>query len=346
MNFYRGLPFGQVREDPAVELFVADQVNRLQKGVIIASAGCTAFSLATRPAYWTVLDGNPVQIHMCLLKQALLSTCSQEEVLEALQGSPAAAYARVTLFPDTRAYWDGRIGKIRGGLNHCGRVDRMLDALAYVYRRFLRRTGEVEAFLNLADPAVQRAILDREWQGKVWRACFHLAMANPILRWLYGPLVTAFPRGFAEIFRHQVESALCDRPAAENLYLWQLFLGRYPEGRAPYYIEHLEQLRPQLAGMEFRHSALQPWLDGQRDLNFLGLSNVLETADDEETAALCASIARAGRSGALVVLRRIIPRSHRQGAERYLRYRDDLSRTAATLESGCFCRTVEVYEVP
>ena len=111
-------------------------------------------------------------------------------------------------------------------------------------------------------------------------------------------------------------------------------------------MENLDRLRPRIKDLEFYHSPVQAWRNGQQDLDFLGLSNVLETANDEETAFLCASVARAGRSGALVVLRRIIPRSHRSGAEGHLRYSNDLTRVAERLESGCFCRTIEVYEVP
>jgi S-adenosylmethionine:diacylglycerol 3-amino-3-carboxypropyl transferase len=328
-----------------VELFVADQCARLERGLIIASAGCTAFSMLTRPGRWTALDFNPEQIQLCQLKRALLRQRSREEVEEALQGN--FVLDGLQLPEETRRYWTPRVKKLNHGLNHSGRADRMLDALAWFYRRWLQRPGEVEAFFHLEDPAIQRLRFEQRWNTPVWRLSFRLALANPLLRLVFGALTGVFPRDFSELLRGQVEQALTERAVASNLYLWQLFLGRYPEGHCPVYLEQLETIRPRLDQLDLVQADLPGWLAAQPSdsLDFLGFSNVLETASEVEAERLCALTARAARSGALVVFRRIVPRSHQRAAEGQLRFRPDLTRDAAGLESGCFCRTVEVFEV-
>lgn len=312
MSFFRGLPFAQVREDAEVELFVAGQ-RPIERGLIIASAGCTALALAPRGGHWTALDSNPAQLELCQLKARLLTNGNRDRILPLLR---------------------------------TGRVDRMLDGLACLYRYGLFRNARVREFFNLDDLAAQRQHFESYWDGRLWRGCFQLAIGQPLLfmRWFFGSLTHSFPPNLATHLRHEVEAALLRSPARQNPYLWQLFLGGYPPGVWPPYLGDLPR---DLSGLEWVKGDLLEWLEEQPSdsLDFFGLSNVPELASGPEIARLGKALVRVGRPGALVVLRRIIPRSYRPDLGEGLVFADALSRRARELERGCFCRTIEVFEV-
>lgn len=318
MIFWRGLPFGQVREDPAVEQAALERLDRLEQGVVIASAGCTGFALASlRRARWTLLDQNPRQLELCALKRRMLLELPREEVLAALDRDAGPALRKL-----------GLPARARRGLNHCGGADRFMEALAWFYR------GRAERFLQLDHPEQQRREFQRCWDGLFWRWGWRLVLSRPLLGWLYGALLTD-----RDFMPRQVQQAMTERPARTNLYLWQALLGRYPPDRLPLYLERLD--RAALAEVELVCSEAGAWLDRQSGLDFLALSNILEVTPDEQVARFCARVAGAARSGALVVLRRILPRSFR-ACSGPLQFVEDLSG----YESGCFCRTAELYRVP
>lgn len=312
MSFFRGLPFAQVREDAEVELFVASQ-RPIEHGLIIASAGCTALALAHRGGHWTALDSNPAQIELCRHKAGLLAKGDRQAILPLLRQ---------------------------------GRVDRMLDGLACLYRYGLFRDARVREFLNLNDLAAQRQHFDRYWDGRLWRSCFGLAIGQPLffLRWFFGSLTDSFPPELAAHIRQEVEAALLRSPARQNLYLWQLFLGQYPPGVWPAY---LRELPLNLGGLEWLQGDLLEWLEAQPSgsLDFFGLSNVPELATAAEVARLGRAVTRVARPGAMVVLRRILPRSYRAELGEGLSFAEALSARARELERGCFCRTIEVFQV-
>lgn len=314
MIFWRGLPFGQVREDPAVELYALAQVQSLKRGVVIASAGCTGFALASaRKAHWTLLDQNPNQIKLCQLKRRMLLELPLDEFVQALDQDARPACRKLGL--------ELEAGK--RGLNHCGHADRMIARLSQIYRR------KSEQFLQLDDPRTQERVFRQCWDTGLWRLGWRITQAM---------LCLVYRRPVPNFMPELVREAMCSRPAASNLYLWQAFLQRYPPGQLPAYVTLLS--KPALYSLELAQSEAGAWLERQGDLDFLALSNILEVTPDSDVGAFCARIARAARPGALVVLRSILPRSFRKFAHP-LQFVEDLS----PLESGCFCRTAELYRV-
>jgi S-adenosylmethionine:diacylglycerol 3-amino-3-carboxypropyl transferase len=286
--FWRGLPFGQVREDPAVELYALELLPRVSRAVVIASAGCTGFALAmSRKAHWTLLDQNPNQIALCQLKRRMLLELPLDEVVHALDHDARPACRKLGLEFEAGLQ----------GLNHCGHADRMIARLSRLYRK------KSERFFQLDDPQEQERVFRQSWDTWFWHLGWRLTQA--VLCLVYKRPVPNFMPGL-------VRRAMCARPAATNLYLWQAFLQRYPPGRLPAYLRLLS--KPALYSLELVQSEAGTWLDGQRDLDFMGFSNILEVTPDDQAGRFCQKIARAGRSGALVVLRSILPRTFRTSA--------------------------------
>ena len=63
------LAFAQVREDPQIDRFIVDRAGGAVRVCMVASGGCTAAVLATRPnvAAIHLVDANPVRVSVAPL---------------------------------------------------------------------------------------------------------------------------------------------------------------------------------------------------------------------------------------------------------------------------------------
>lgn len=346
-RFWRSsLPhFGQMREDPGAELEVLRQVASPRRILAVASAGCTAFTLAAHTkATLHAVDVSPAQIHLCHLKQTVLTRFERDEVLHALDedARPAFLQIRDSMEPESEMYWADRQHRLARGLNRVGRVDRWMGLGLRLFHLLVKSRSRCRDFLSLDDPREQGQRFREGWDGLLWRSAFRAGLSRPVMMALYGSLARGLPVDCARVMRQRMERFLTAFPAARNPWLWQTFLERYPPGLGPSYLE--PPYDPERFGrVRFEAADAADWLERQEpgSVDFVALSNVLEVAPQDDCRRLLTAAGRALRSGGLVCLRFMFPRDLPECPG--LEPAPELEARLGALDRSFFCNRFRVF---
>src|SRR5262249_7975888 len=98
--------------------------------------------------------------------------------------------------------------------------------------------------------------------------------------------------------------ALATLPAADNPYLWQVLLGRYPDGACLPWLDAPAPART--PGVTWAQSFMAPALRAVEDAyDFVHLSNILDWLSEDEATATLALAWRALRPGGWVLVRQL-----------------------------------------
>lgn len=241
----RGILFGQMYEDPSIELAAFPAGGRV---FAIASAGCTARALAQRHDV-VACDINPPQL----------------------------AYAQR-----------------RGTLPETGAAERLMRFLRAFTPLLGWRRAALAEFLALDDPAAQLRFWRLHLDTRRFRGGFDLALSPRWLRFVYSaPLLAVLPDRFGAVLRARLERGFALHPNATNPYARALFAGEPIPSPAP--SRPIEWQAADAAG--FLESCVPQSFDA------FTLSNILDGAAPAYAERLARAVARAGRSGAPVVLR-------------------------------------------
>lgn len=313
------LHFAQVREDPELEIR-ALAVGPEETAVVVGSGGCTVLSLLAAGAGNVVaVDVNPAQNHVLELKLAAATRLGRGRAVRFLGGWAMAGTARLAgyrrirdgLTPPARRYWDARPRAIARGVLEAGTTERYLRASASLLR-LVHPRRRIEQLLACASVEEQRALYEREWNNRRWRALFALVGGKAALQRVYRPdfFRHAGEARYASHFRDRVEHTLTRIPVARNYFLHQLLTGLYPAdpGALPRYLA--EQCRLEGAAERLRivdggfAACLGTLPDASVDA--FALSNICEWMPPAEVDALFAAIHRTARPGARVVLRNFV----------------------------------------
>jgi len=157
-----------------------------------------------------------------------------------------------------------------------------------------RRT--VEAFLDLVDPAEQRAFWHRHLDTRTFRLGFDTMLSLTGLRTFYAsPFLAILPAHFGRVMRGRMERCFQTHPNRSNPFARALLLGELsPESRAA--PAHPIQLVLSDAAA-YLESCVPGSFDG------FTLSNVLDGAGTSYRDRLFAAVQRAGSRDSVVVLR-------------------------------------------
>jgi S-adenosylmethionine-diacylglycerol 3-amino-3-carboxypropyl transferase len=282
--------FAQVREDPLIDLAVLEPIHREHpnpnsglSALMIASGGCTAAFLCASGmlSQLHLVDINPAQMELCRLKLHLLQTTD-----------PAMRLQRM-----------GHLPADMKGIDHQGRYEVLFVHLREAMRDSL---AELEAVLRLDDPAERSArIAPQTKLGNVLDDAFDDVMALENLVALFGSQATQnsrvpFSRHFAERTRHAIASL----PTADNPYLWQLLLGRFPEGVSyPWFTAAPPRQLPRITEtISTVDAALAPHRD---DFDFVHLSNALDWLSADQARTTLRLAYDALRPGGCVLIRQL-----------------------------------------
>jgi S-adenosylmethionine-diacylglycerol 3-amino-3-carboxypropyl transferase len=344
--------FSQVREDTAPERWLLTQLSPNPRAFVIASGGCTALNLLSAGAgSVTACDINPAQIHLLELKKAVLQRLHGTTLLSAFLENADTAYqiVRSALPEATRNFWEAHTPSLGRGLNRTGRLDRQLERAMSLFRIFVHREPTVRRMLDFTDLPAQTAFYKASWDNSRWRFALWLALQRPALRLVYGEtILERLPADFAAQLKSQVSAAFTGSPSAENSSLWQSFLpDRLPRSEAqfPFYLRHLERLRPALANLHCVTADAATALEAAEPFDLIALSNILDIVPLEYAERLSAATFHASRPGTFVVLRFFFtpPEALLHAFERRFRLDSELSRGCQERDAGLFCRNSFVF---
>jgi S-adenosylmethionine-diacylglycerol 3-amino-3-carboxypropyl transferase len=284
--------FAQVREDPLLDLAVLKGIITHHQSppgrgglsaLMIASGGCTAAFLCASGllAHLHLVDFNPGQMELCRLKLFLLQNADPTRRLE-LMGHHSAD---------------------KTGSDYHGRYEVLFAHLRDAMRNSL---GELEAVLRLDNPAERSARVESHTPlGIVLDHAFDDVMALPNLVALFGEQATQnsrepFSRHFARRTRHAIESL----PTENNPYLWQLLLGRFPDGVSyPWFTAAAPKQMPEIAETI---GTIDTALAIHHDrFDFVHLSNVLDWLSVDEARTTMRLAYDALRPGGCVIIRQL-----------------------------------------
>jgi S-adenosylmethionine-diacylglycerol 3-amino-3-carboxypropyl transferase len=304
------LAFAQVREDPRIDLWIADQLPKGARGIMIASGGCTAACLAMSGHFerLVLVDMNPAQLALTRLKLAWVSEYDPQDRLLWLGHRPFTAKARKQALlrqferHDLPADMFGPIDTVAAlGLDFAGRYERLFARLQYV----VGDPDATDALLGLNDPRVQAECLEAHPQyGQRLQSAFDEVMALPNLVRLFGPEATQnATQPFPAHFFQRTLQVIHTLPAATNPYLAQLLRGGFVRSQYPWLY-----LPPHPIATEVTYSQAlmaQALSESTEGFDFIHLSNILDWLDERAAAALLGLAAARLNPGGWLIIRQL-----------------------------------------
>lgn len=314
------LYFAQVREDPRGEL-EALSPTATDTVVVVSSGGCTALSLLAAGAGRVVaVDRNAAQNHIVELKVAAASLGGARAVAF-LGGHPATARLatydtlRRQLGPAARRYWDEHPRAVARGVLSAGVSERFIATVVAMLRLFVHPASRIERLLACRTVDEQRALFDREWSTRRWRALFDVLCNGFVFRGTYpAAFFTHLEHAtFSDHFRSVAEHAIAELPVRDNYFLHQMLTGRYPQGveggLPPYLTEAgthaVTERRTRLALVD---GGMTTYLASRADrsVNCFALSNICEWMSEPDVGVLFREILRTAAPGARLVYRNFL----------------------------------------
>jgi len=306
------LYFAQVREDPAIDITAMREARARPRVVLVASGGCTAPVLAAGGASSIhLVDINPAQLVLARLKLRLLAECEPEERLSILGHLPMDPSHRSTALEGhlrALASTPEVLGPVEllatDGPDHSGRYERLFAELR---RQISVARPALDSVLAEGDLRTQRDALERSATllrtlGRGW----DYVMDQETLVRVFGPDATRNRRQeFSRHFHEQTRAALGRFPIAENPYLCQVLLGRYPPARPAPWLE-LPRQRVETA-VTASHARMLDALNAldAASIDFVHLSNILDWLSLDEASATLDAAVRALTPGGVVIVRQL-----------------------------------------
>lgn len=308
------LAFAQVREDPQLDLRLIRQLPASSTVVMIASGGETAIQLGREPlGALYLVDMNQSQLALTRLKWDLAGEAP--ELARALLGHlPMAADDRareLTYRLSRLELASTSLGPSefvsQFGPDHAGRYERTFAALRLALQPW---QSQLDQLLNSSDPewATRFAAPETEF-GRALDQAFAEVMSLPKLVQLFGTEATQNPRqSFATHFSQRTRVALRRIPASSNPFLWQIFAGRFPEGRC------YDWLQPECGGGTpcrvqpiYHHGKMNEVLDElpSRSVDLVHLSNILDWLSPSQAQVTLLSAARVLKADGRVIIRQL-----------------------------------------
>ena len=299
--------FAQVREDPRVDLAVLDRLPPDAAALMVASGGCTAAALAAsgRLARLDLVDVNPAQLALARLKLHLLehettsdrlALCGHADMSD--RGPALAALLDRLGLPTDALGPPALLAQL--GPDHAGRYELLFDQL----RRAMGPTADALPDL-LSSPDAAAHFAPGTPHGDALDAAFDGVMSLPNLVALFGAAATANRvQPFARHFAGRTRVALATLPTADNPFLWQLLVGRFPPA-TPY--DWFAAVPPaRLPKTSFLNFPAADVLWTQPEVyDFVHLSNVLDWLAPAEATETLADAASALRPGGRVLIRQL-----------------------------------------
>ena len=186
--------------------------------------------------------------------------------------------------------------RIAGGPPRPGRVDRVMSFLRTCAPGVGWSAHTVEAFLDHDVPAEQTAFWRRHLDTSRFRAALDLVLSPAVAQLVYArPFLRVLPPHFGRVIRARLMRAFARHPNRSNPHAQALLAGPPAAGSIP----------PEARRIRLEHADAAEFLEREPPRSFDGftLSNILDGASQAYAARLWEAVRRAGRPGAVAILR-------------------------------------------
>ncbi len=273
--------FAVVREDPLIEVDILRPLNP-KKILLIASGGCTAFSLQSifPKLELTLLDPNPYQIDLIKNKMVKLLLFSRSETKH--------------LFNVEDARQDG--------FNECGNFESLFRGFrnfiydlvipeAQLRKIFYTRTGKNE-------------VTEIMFNNKFWNVAFDIFFCDSFLSTMFGPEAVqhAPPGSYPQYFKKMMEKELGKDSAYDNYFLHHILLGHYINQKRclPIYLNR----PPENFNFKFVNGVLEA-IDDLESYDFINLSNIFDWMPKNDIQSIAERLSKSMKPGAVLLFRQL-----------------------------------------
>lgn len=303
------LAFSQVREDPRIDLEIANMLPPDPNVIMVASGGETAVCLSHLPlASLTLVDVNPAQLALTRCRFHLAATCGPAERMALLGHITMPAVARLERWTGIFETLDIASGTLASesmvgalGPDHCGRYET-----AFAELRRLVPSENIAKFLTETDTRVASGMIAPGTElGAALDSAFATVMRLENLVALFGEGATRNPRRpFHEHFPAQLREIVSRLPPAENPWIWQLLAGKYPPGRP---VDWVSDTSPQLVAPTYVNTPMLEALDDapEKSADFIHVSNILDWLSEDDGRRTLSAAFRVLRPGGYLLIRQL-----------------------------------------
>ena len=280
--------FAVVREDPEIEAELIQKYNA-KSVLMIASGGCTAFSLLSRfpGLQLSLFDMNPNQLDLVNQKKSTLTQKNYD--------------------PFT---WN--IGKEnKTSLNANGNFESLFRTFRNLIHEFVCTESTWLDFFQGKIP--NEEFCKNLNQNPYWKIAFELFFSDPILEAMFTSAATQHaPDGsYPKYFQNQLEAGLLREDARNNYFLHHIFLGYYLNNSTclPYYLA----TPPTSLSYKTHLGALESVEEiGAYDM--VGLSNIFDWSSKEQIKSIAKHLVEKLKPGSIVLYRQL---GHRENFSTY-----------------------------
>jgi len=320
-KLFRDVLYANCWEDPQLDR-AALGIGQDDVVLSITSGGCNVLAfLLDDPRKVIALDVNPHQGYLLELKMAAFRALSYERTLEFFgvrRSSTRLECYRQELRPhlssEAARFWDGRPGKIVGGLIHAGRYERYMRLLrktvvaGFGKKRLIRRMFESDS------PAVRAKLYREKWQGLRWKLLTGVMLSRRLNSLFFDKAFFAYldrDFSFGRHFAAKAERALVELPLKENTFLSYILLGRfYGEDHLPVYLrrENYRTIRDRLDRVEIVTDGCEHFFAGLEDssISKFNFSNIFEWMSTPAFEDLLRQTVRVARDKAVLTYRNLL----------------------------------------
>jgi len=333
---FQGFVYNQIWEDPDVDI-KAMRVGPDTRIFTISSGGCNILNyLAVGPKSIQAIDLNPNHLALARLKICAVENLPDYETFfrffgEGKSRANVEAYKRYLepkLDPETRAYWNGRLGLLGRRIDMFAKdfssyslLGKFIGWLHFTARTFYGiRTAEI---LNAKSMDEQRAVFEGSWSRVFDSRFVRWITKMPAFYYMLGippqqfdELVAEAKANPASIMRARMEKLACDFPIEQNYFAWQAFSRHYDTEKrtaVPDYLrrDSWDRLRGQTNKISIDHVLMTPFL-AEKPVGAFDRFVLLDSQDwmnEQMTTELWTEITRISEPGARVIFRTAGPDS-------------------------------------
>jgi S-adenosylmethionine-diacylglycerol 3-amino-3-carboxypropyl transferase len=333
---FQGFVYNQIWEDPDVDI-KAMRVGPETRIFTISSGGCNILNyLAVGPKSITAIDLNPNHLALARLKLCAVENLPDYETFFRFFGEGRdrrnvvayRQYLEPKLDPETRAYWNSRLGLFGRKIDMFARdfysyslLGKFIGWLHFGARwMYGLRTSEILSAQSMDE---QRRIFDGTW-SRVFDSRFVKWITKlPAFYYMLGippqqfdELVAEAKTNPASIMRARMEKLACDFPIEDNYFAWQAFGRHYDTQKRHAVPDYLRAdtwplLRGKTGNVDINHVLMTPFLaeKPQGAFDRFVLLDSQDWMNEQMTTELWEQITRIAEPGARVIFRTAGPDS-------------------------------------
>lgn len=328
--FFQGFVYNQIWEDPDVDI-KAMRIGPETRIITIASGGCNILNyLAVGPKSVTAVDLNPNHLALTRLKIAAVKHMPDHESFFRFFGEGKDSrnvdvyhkHLEANLDPETRAYWNGKLGWFSRRISMFSRdfyrfslLGRFIGLMRVLSRMYGLDTTKI---LKATSMEEQRAIFEKDW-APVFNTWLVRWLANrPTVYYMLGIPPQQFDElaGSAEggktaaMLRGRIEKMACDFPIEHNYFAWQAFSRHYDTERrigVPDYLkpDTFALLRDRTDRVDVNHVIMTDFLAAKPENSFdrFVLLDAQDWMNEQQITELWREITRVSGPQARVIFR-------------------------------------------